>query len=323
MPKTTPTSGPDATEATQQERPVEESLPNEDSADSQAAQQPLANPDPERETFVFVVGREAEEFTVYKDEFRHLAPYFAVLMDGKMKEAREGRASWPAIDVANFVRLCEFATTNSYQSLELPIGLPAEGLNSAFPNSSAEIGLASEQYGDCLWVLLTKMFARTSRLMTETFRDAASLVHKPPLALFAHDLLVILQKGEPWTQVGQQATLPPHHPLRSFQFNLFCHVQMYVLADTYGIFGLLDLALYRFGETLFFMDHRHFDELAAVVGFALDNTSSHDCLRGVLALYMVCMRFVVPMVVDEFIDNFPELAAEMFHITKHHITYHI
>ncbi|KAI1637234.1 hypothetical protein F4809DRAFT_661312 [Biscogniauxia mediterranea] len=321
----TPTFGFEATKATQRKCPVEGSLSSEHTAarTAQTTIRPLSNRVLEPETFVFVVGREAREFKVYKDVFRSLAPYFSVLMDGTMKEAREGRASWPEIDIPTFLRLCEFANANSYQALELPINLPAEGLNGVFPNSSVEIGLASGQYGDCLWVLLTRMFASTSRFVTETFGGAEEFVHNPPMALFARDLLAHVQKGQPWTQAGRKATTAPGHPLRSFQFNLFCHVQMYILADMYGIAGLQALSLYRFGETLLFMDHRYFGELAAVTAFTFDNTTSHDGLRRALALYMVCMRFAVPSVVDEFIDDFPELAAEMFYVTKKHITYNL
>ncbi|KAI1492403.1 hypothetical protein F5X96DRAFT_691596 [Biscogniauxia mediterranea] len=325
MNKTTPTFDFEATKATQQKCPVEGSLPSEHTTarTAQSAMGLLNNRVFEPETFVFVVGREAREFKVYKDVFRSLAPYFSVLMDGAMKEAREGRASWPDIDIPTFLRLCEFANANSYRALELPINLPPEGLNGVFPTSSVEIGLASALYGDCLWVLLTRMFASTSKFVTETFGGADAFVHNPPLALFARELLAHVQKGQPWTQAGRKATTAPGHPLRSFQFNLFCHVQMYILADMYGIAGLQALSLYRFAETLFFMDHRYFGELASVTAFAFDNTTSHDGLRRALALYMVCMRFAVPDVVDEFIDEFPELAAEMFHVTKKHVTYNL
>ncbi|KAI5926018.1 hypothetical protein F4810DRAFT_708101 [Camillea tinctor] len=277
----------------------------------------------EPETFVFVVGGEGREFTVDKKALRSLSPYFRVLMDGNMKEAAEGRALWSDVDVPTFERLLQFAQTRDYEVYPLPITLPAGGLNSKLPSDYLEIGLKRYQYGNCLWIQLAEMFVKVDIDTIMTDITGGDLKPNPPMTHFARDFFALLRKGKPWSQADQRSMLRLDDPCRDFQFNLFCTVKVYILADTYGILGLLHLALYRFGETLLFMNPEHFDLLLAVAVYIFENTLPKDAIRRALALYMVCMRFVEPKAVDLFLHKLPELAGEIDHLTKEHVTYHI
>src|SRR6478735_10692651 len=53
--------------------------------------------------FLFVVGPEAKEFHVHKELIGRQSPVLNALVNGNMREAREGRVVWADLDVDTFV----------------------------------------------------------------------------------------------------------------------------------------------------------------------------------------------------------------------------
>ncbi|RTE82818.1 hypothetical protein BHE90_002643 [Fusarium euwallaceae] len=68
--------------------------------------------------FVFVIGEERKEFHIHKELIGQLSPVLNALVNGNMKEAREGRVEWLDLDVDTFVRFAKFAYSGDYTPAE-------------------------------------------------------------------------------------------------------------------------------------------------------------------------------------------------------------
>ncbi|KAF5249843.1 hypothetical protein FANTH_4894 [Fusarium anthophilum] len=68
--------------------------------------------------FLFVVGPEAKEFHVHKELIGRLSPVLNALVNGNMREAREGRVVWADLDVDTFVRFAKFAYSGDYSEAQ-------------------------------------------------------------------------------------------------------------------------------------------------------------------------------------------------------------
>lgn len=74
--------------------------------------------------FLFVIGEEAKEFHVHKELIGQLSPALNALVNGQMKEAREGRVEWPDLDPDTFVRFAKYAYSRDYTEAEPEILTP-------------------------------------------------------------------------------------------------------------------------------------------------------------------------------------------------------
>ncbi|KAF5700026.1 hypothetical protein FGLOB1_11039 [Fusarium globosum] len=68
--------------------------------------------------FLFVVGPEAKEFHIHKELIGRLSPVLNALVNGNMREAREGRVVWADLDVDTFVRFAKFAYSGDYSEAQ-------------------------------------------------------------------------------------------------------------------------------------------------------------------------------------------------------------
>ncbi|KAM6520851.1 hypothetical protein FSOLCH5_005637 [Fusarium solani] len=75
--------------------------------------------------FIFVVGEERKEFHIHKELIGQLSPVLNALVNGNMKEAREGRVEWLDLDVDTFVRFAKFAYSGNYTPAEPELIVPA------------------------------------------------------------------------------------------------------------------------------------------------------------------------------------------------------
>ncbi|KAI1489643.1 hypothetical protein F5X96DRAFT_599630 [Biscogniauxia mediterranea] len=94
--------------------------------------------------FRFLVGPDKKAFMLHADLVAHLSKPLAVLINGKMKEAREGYAELPEVDERTFVRFCQFAYTGDYKvsastSSEIADTPSTFIPNTGFPSSSRSI----------------------------------------------------------------------------------------------------------------------------------------------------------------------------------------
>lgn len=251
------------------------------------------------ETFIFAVGPDLKEFTIHKEAFRPLAPYFKTLMDGGMQEAQNGRAAWDDIKVESFGRLCHFAYTNDYKTPAIPNPQPE---SKEFP----------------YWE-----------------KPALEKLSKAPNLWFWKQVALLLYDAESETRISMPLTLElcdehykrrPRSPItikpplevntNSYVDNLSCNAEMYVLADRYGIKKLKPLALYKLGESLLAMKFSHIKELSSIVQYAVQNTRTQDDMRRLLAQYVAAITRRRFPEIDTLIDDFPEFAVEVFHLFK-------
>ncbi|SPJ84161.1 uncharacterized protein FTOL_10678 [Fusarium torulosum] len=68
--------------------------------------------------FVFVIGLERKEYHLHKHMIAKLSPALNILVNGKMREAEEGRVEWPDLDVETFVRFAKFVYSADYDEAE-------------------------------------------------------------------------------------------------------------------------------------------------------------------------------------------------------------
>ncbi|KAH6996435.1 hypothetical protein BKA56DRAFT_156314 [Ilyonectria sp. MPI-CAGE-AT-0026] len=88
-------------------------------ADNACFEQSLAS-----KPFLFVIGEEGKEFHVHKELIGQLSPALNALVNGQMKEAREGRVEWPDLDTDTFVRFAKYAYSGDYTEAEPEILTP-------------------------------------------------------------------------------------------------------------------------------------------------------------------------------------------------------
>ncbi|KAF5010906.1 hypothetical protein FDECE_2934 [Fusarium decemcellulare] len=74
--------------------------------------------------FLFIVGEERKEFHIHKELIGQLSPVLNALVNGRMKEAHEGRIEWPDLDVDTFVRFAKFAYSGDYSPAEPELVVP-------------------------------------------------------------------------------------------------------------------------------------------------------------------------------------------------------
>ncbi|KAJ4310362.1 hypothetical protein N0V84_011010 [Fusarium piperis] len=92
--------------------------------------------------FIFVIGQERKEFHIHKELIGQLSPVLNALVNGNMKEAREGRVEWLDLDVDTFVRFAKFAYSGNYTPAEPELVVPA------VPDDDVLPMLAPEEQGD-------------------------------------------------------------------------------------------------------------------------------------------------------------------------------
>ncbi|KAJ3465502.1 hypothetical protein MRS44_006160 [Fusarium solani] len=90
-------------------------VPNQDKFEKSISSKP----------FIFVVGEERKEFHIHKELIGQLSPVLNALVNGNMKEAREGRVEWLDLDVDTFVRFAKFAYSGNYTPAEPELIVPA------------------------------------------------------------------------------------------------------------------------------------------------------------------------------------------------------
>ncbi|KAI0010523.1 hypothetical protein F4779DRAFT_577225 [Xylariaceae sp. FL0662B] len=252
-------------------------------------------------TFVFAVGPSLKEFTIHKEAFRPLSPYFKTLMDGTMREAREGRVVWDDIKFESFGRLCQFAYANDYSTPAVPRAQWGSIYMTRFGEIPDDDALdKAENLSTWHHIALHEHQA----LRSETRISG-------PLTLDFYDKHYGNRRHNSVSRLVSRSA-----EAGSYIDNLSCNAEVYVLADRYDIQTLKLLALHKLRATLLFMKFSYIKEISSVVQYAVANTRTKDDLRKLLAHYVACIipkRFPE---IDTLLDDFPEFAVEVFHLVK-------
>ncbi|KAI1503790.1 hypothetical protein F5X99DRAFT_374446 [Biscogniauxia marginata] len=215
--------------------------------------------------FRFLVGPNKKEFMMHVDLVAHLSKPLATLVNGKMKEAKEGIVEWPEVHEGTFIRFCQFAYTGKYVA----------AVPQRVPESKREdddcIAPVKEKKGHCL--IKPSERPRLSEILLE------------PLGFFF---------GGAWNRFKETTfTAPEPYKLEEYPSLapittsevLLSHARLYVLADYYDIERLMVLSLENLHQAIVQFDLER-DIISAITTLSdycftntVDKSGAKDSLR--------------------------------------------
>ncbi|KAK4033363.1 hypothetical protein C8A01DRAFT_50044 [Parachaetomium inaequale] len=209
--------------------------------------------------FRFIVGPEKREFTIHSALVAGLSPALMTLVTGKFSEARDGQVVLESVDEQTFVFFMEYAYTGSYG--EQQVGewsdfsrrqIVARGRSSVY-----------YPYEDHTQAHDSGSDASRKRQLWAKFTSAANP--------FYHKGFYGVKKAEGLGRVFMR------------------HAKMYVFADYYGIFDLVDLSLDNLGMALIPFDPNSngAGDIVALLQYCYETPAPKE-LKSFVLLYAVC-----------------------------------
>ncbi|KAK7957976.1 hypothetical protein PG988_012824 [Apiospora saccharicola] len=270
----------------------------------------------------FVIGSGATEFYLHADAISRLSKPLQALINGGMREAKEGRVVWDDLDDDTFIRFTQWAYTNDYETPE-----PDVQHEIAPPSTQVDpVTNLSSQTEKALYCVMHKTdTARCHKCSGIPGYGAMILGNgdhncakcKRPFQIFrcheCHQSIKLAACLDCRARKSKTAALirafadsghwsgawtPPNfHPRQNTKAsedytNVFLsHAKLYVLADKYDIVDLGKESLHRLHLTLqsFAVYESRMVDILCLVQFVFDNTQDIDILRSMLVLYCACL----------------------------------
>ncbi|RAH43505.1 uncharacterized protein BO95DRAFT_455008 [Aspergillus brunneoviolaceus CBS 621.78] len=249
--------------------------------------------------FTFIVGKAKKEITVHSQALASLSSTLDRLIYGEMIEAKTRRVDWSEVtEEATFLRLCEYAYVRDYtpppcsyrevEPLSVPVSKSPEPVNElidvpAEPEAPAESPppLDSPQ----------PTYVNASN---KAIFDGYILPRKNPKKtrwlrrLFDFDKF----KEQHWHddfRVNKYAPKGNSHPREDFTDVFVGHVELYILADRYGVLQLKELVKYKLAATLkeFTLCKHNVIDLVEPIQLLYQNTLPGDTLRALIVGYVL------------------------------------
>jgi hypothetical protein len=216
--------------------------------------------------FRFTVGANKREFTIHSALVARQSPRLEALVKGSFSEARDGHAVFDPVDENIFALFVEYAYTGHYGGVDQCTPRPFyctdedEALEEEEWASESGLGPSSDNKRPSkrrLWI----RFIRRTREFQRSRAEA-----EPELG----------------QAVGGAAARPSID-------DLLQHAKLYIFADYYGIYGLMDLALNHLGQALTAFEFRARDTgvILAMLRFCYD-TPAPEALKSLIVLYAAC-----------------------------------
>ncbi|KAK7927857.1 hypothetical protein PG985_004855 [Apiospora marii] len=218
---------------------------------------------------VFVVGPGETEYTVHAESISRLSKALRVLIDGKMKEATDGRVVWEDVDEQTFVRFTQWAYTNDYDDASPDILLDASSIQTQ-PQSANSISVEPEGG-------LYRIEDKAEKASSATKSSAMSKA---------------FCEGENWVMGSTTFKPRPNkEACEDYTKVFFCHTNLYILADKYDITKLGQLSMHKLHSTLkaFMLYPSRMGDILSLVELVFNNTLAEDELRTMLVLYCTCI----------------------------------
>ncbi|KAI0598235.1 hypothetical protein F4775DRAFT_187476 [Biscogniauxia sp. FL1348] len=219
--------------------------------------------------FRFLVGPDKKAFTMHADLVSHLSKPLAALINGNMKEAREGYAELPEVDEGTFVLFCQFAYTGNYRlssrvkTSEL-MGKPLRFASNSFSPHKMGMGRAPRT--------APSINKSMSSLLWDRFKERTYTVPDPQ---------------PPSKEIIQDVLLETDVDL------FLSHARVYVMADCYDIERLRILSLQKLHKSLAIsLDLIPKRYIIALAQYCFENTVDKgdvkDPLRDLVIKYIAC-----------------------------------
>ncbi|KAJ5333985.1 uncharacterized protein N7506_007768 [Penicillium brevicompactum] len=249
--------------------------------------------------FTFQVGPDKKEITVHSSALADLSQSLNTLINGEMLEAKSRRADWSDVDVDTFTRLCEFAYLRDYTP---PSCRLIDGCSPIMETSKPMVKHKKRKKGYKFLAEPEPAPAPEVDLSAEEAPQPGSVeLPYKERSVWTQHLHDIFQENiripaSHKTSNSTQKFAPPIStgPWEDFSLVFVEQVQLYVLADKYGIEDLRYLVLSKLHQTL--RSFKLYDD-AGVAGifefvrFVYSNTPPDhgnicDPLRTLVALYV-------------------------------------
>ncbi|KAK7957986.1 hypothetical protein PG988_012834 [Apiospora saccharicola] len=224
----------------------------------------------------FVVGANKTEFTAHAGVLTRVSDPIEVLLDGHMKEAKEGRVTWDDVDDETFVRFIQWAYTEDYSTAEPDILLDASNIqigasagSSTSKPQQAEKPLHSVQDRSVDTASQTTQGGVRSGDMAKQFTTSTDYA----LAYIDFEPRINSEGCEDYTKV------------------FFCHASLYIIADKYDITPLSELSMHKLYATLkaFKLYSSRVSNILSLAELVFENTCDGDKMRTMIVHYCACI----------------------------------
>ncbi|OJJ98645.1 hypothetical protein ASPACDRAFT_44277 [Aspergillus aculeatus ATCC 16872] len=259
--------------------------------------------------FTFIVGRAKKEITVHSRALASLSTTLDKLMNGEMIEAKTRRVDWSEVtEEATFLRLCEYAYARDYT--------PPPCSHREVEPPSVPVSKSPEPSDDELMFMPAEPTARADFPPPPDFQGPFHVFgrpQEPPVedskpAIFASYILPRKNakglrlrrdlfdfdklKEQHWhddIRVNKYAPKGNSQPHDDFTDVFVGHVELYILADRYGVLQLKELVKYKLAATLkqFTLCKHNVIDLVEPIQLLYQNTLPGDAMRTLIVGYVL------------------------------------
>ncbi|GAB0142529.1 hypothetical protein EsHS_00003074 [Epichloe bromicola] len=218
--------------------------------------------------FRLIVGPNQREFAIHTAIFAKQSRCLERLVNGLMKEATEGKATWESVDEDTFVRFWQFAYTGDYEVWDEPSGQIAAGSVAQVEEPPSEPEPEPEP--------------EPRSLFGNSFHTVQRNVSPPIKKETLSTRFVALGETSHKPNLGHLAGSDGKHLLN--------HAKVFVFADCYEITLLIELSYNKLHQTLSKLVLRSEASKAAVVALAQYclETDVPDRLKELVVLFVAC-----------------------------------
>ncbi|KAK2024482.1 hypothetical protein LX32DRAFT_97518 [Colletotrichum zoysiae] len=227
----------------------------------------------------FIVGKDQAEFNVHEDVIAKISDPLRALVTNGMRESIEGKVVWEDVDMDTFTKLLQFAYEHDYTFTD--------------PNERRDDGKSFTmnqriylvEWGAYTWP------TELSRELADQFHDEASDV------------------------VWHGAENPFDQALYHSYGHYMSHVQLYILADRYGVLALMSLSVQKICAMLVNnpLTKDLFSTVWKLLEFIWPKTTSEDRLKKLLLRFLlVDLRDALDLpVAAGVLTNIPDIAVAL------------
>ncbi|KAK3938086.1 hypothetical protein QBC46DRAFT_390929 [Diplogelasinospora grovesii] len=237
-------------------------------------------------TFRFSIRMQKREFAMHSALISAQCPALSKLVNGEFKEARDFHAELESVNEETFILFAQYAYTGDYNS-EMSKGLlkgpRKEAMSFIVKDSEMELKQSSPELKD----VMPALKEAPAEPSVSSKKKRCSKCKRP------HEEDTT-RRDKLWGEFKNacSSNLPPRIDwlvAKSCSGNVFLsHARLYVFADCYGIFRLMDLSFYKLGKALVDIEVDS-DKVADVdVLQYCYNELTPLKLRSLLVLYAAC-----------------------------------
>ncbi|KAJ4417805.1 hypothetical protein N0V82_005971 [Gnomoniopsis sp. IMI 355080] len=259
----------------------------------------------------FVVGEDKKEFQLHASAIAKLSQPLDVLLNGQMKEAREGRVEWPDIDEQTFVRFLQWVYSKTYDVPEPDGPLTAAATSKNDPKTCK----APQADIQGLKMPTATPVVSTVAPVGSTVANCVECFSKKPSDLGTSATCAKIKR---FLEIGRTTTFIPRSNTKCTEdyTNIFlCHAELYILGDKYLLTELKQLAFDRLHATLkaFTFYRSHPLGIIALTKRVFENTQSEDKIRTMITLYFGFLLKELSRCVGmrELLEDVPDLAVAL------------